>query len=214
MTDSWWQALLKCAVSRSVWALSSESLVEQMSLDGIQMVIQYADTSHADFTRLGVTLWAIWSLRRKVLHKEIYQTPYANNAFVNFFIADLQALDNPWAETGSNAPVRPNRLIAPPENMSKINVDAAPSKNAAVGAVAAMCRDIQGNYIGVSTITFVGISDHHTWSPSSPGIGVLDGWSLWAKNFCCLGLQDYHQRYQAEECGSLRCDYSRNHRLF
>lgn len=74
---TWVQHVKKCIC---VWALSSETLVEQMSLDvdpsaknwlfNMQSLL-----SHADFTRLGVTLWAIWSSRRKVFMRIYIRLP-------------------------------------------------------------------------------------------------------------------------------------------
>ena len=57
---------------------------------------------------------------------------------------------------------RPNQWVPPKEGTCKINVDAALMRTRAVGSVAALCRDRQGVFLCVSTITFHGIDDATT----------------------------------------------------
>src|SRR4051812_37606091 len=97
---SWRHALLDCAMSRSVWALAPDHLVSQMGTcenpSAKAWLFTMKDTlSHAESTRLGVTLWAIWSSRRKLIHEGLHQTPHATNAFVASFINDLQVQAKP-----------------------------------------------------------------------------------------------------------------------
>ncbi|XP_073355662.1 uncharacterized protein [Aegilops tauschii subsp. strangulata] len=150
-------------MARSVWALPPESLVEHMSIDtnpnarrwlfNMQILL-----NHTEFTRLDVTLWEIWSSRRKVIYEDIYQTPFATNAFVNSFVNELQMLKKPRGEQVA-AQARPTRWIAPPENLVKINVDAALLGNSSGGTVATVCRGRDGLFIGASTVTFIGTND-------------------------------------------------------
>ena len=51
---------------------------------------------------------------------------------------------------GPSIPARQSGWVAPADNMKKINVDAASFWNASVGAVAAVCMDFHGNYMGAS----------------------------------------------------------------
>ena len=95
--DSWRHALLDCNMARSIWALAPEALVEVMSTNSDPnargwLFNMQSRLNHADFTRLGVTLWAIWSSRRKVIYEDVHQTPYSTNAFVNSFITDMDVL--------------------------------------------------------------------------------------------------------------------------
>lgn len=58
-----------------------------------QWLFSMFDTlSHSAFTKLAVTLWAIWWARRKAIHEEIYQSPAATHQFICRFIADLDVL--------------------------------------------------------------------------------------------------------------------------
>jgi hypothetical protein len=63
---------------------------------------------------------------------------------------------------GSHTNARPNHWIAPPQRTVKINVNVALLRYASLPAVAAVCRDRSGNYIGSSAITLVGNSDPTT----------------------------------------------------
>ncbi|XP_073355561.1 uncharacterized protein [Aegilops tauschii subsp. strangulata] len=161
--DSWRHVLLECTMARSIWALAPESLVEHMSINENPNTRRWLFNmqsllNHTEFTRLGVTLWAIWSSRRKVIYEDIYQTPFATNAFVNSFINGLQLLTKPRGEQVV-VQARPNRWIAPPENLVKINVDAALLRNRSVGTVAAVCRGRDEVFMGASTVTFIGTNE-------------------------------------------------------
>jgi hypothetical protein len=48
--------------------------------------------SHAELTRVVVTLWALWHARRKVIHEGVYQSPLSTHHFVERFIAGLQVI--------------------------------------------------------------------------------------------------------------------------
>lgn len=159
-------ALLDCAMSRSMWALAPEHLVGQMSTCdnpcAKSWLFTMKDTlSHEEFTRLGVTLWAIWSSRRKLIHKGLHQTPHATNAFVASFNSDLQVLAKPHGEPRVAQP-RLNQCVPPKEGTCKINVDAALMRTRSVGAVTVVCRDRQEVFLGASMITFHGIDDATT----------------------------------------------------
>ena len=57
---------------------------------------------------------------------------------------------------------RPTRWIAPPENLVKINVDAATGRSRNGGTLATICRDHDGLFLGASTVTFTGTADPTT----------------------------------------------------
>lgn len=62
------------------------------------------------------------------------------------------------------APSSPNHWLAPPDSLSKINVDATLTRNGYIGAVGEVCRDHHGAYMGASPVVFLGISDPTTLS--------------------------------------------------
>jgi ribonuclease HI len=51
------------------------------------------------------------------------------------------------------------RWIAPPDGVTKINVDAAVSKGTARGAVGVVCRSQNGDVLGVSAMVFEGLTE-------------------------------------------------------
>jgi hypothetical protein len=109
--------------------------------------------------KMAVTLWAIWSSRRKAIHEGIFQTPAALLAFVNRFIAELQLLQEKkprvvaaGTTTASSGVARPK---APPLDYAKIHVDAAVAQ--AGGSASAVCRDHNGNYLGSSSLVIAGV---------------------------------------------------------
>lgn len=79
--DTWRHALLTCAMSRSVWALAPEELVEKLVEHQEEdpkewLFALYKILDGDDFTRLVVTAWAIWGARRKAIHEDIFQSPH------------------------------------------------------------------------------------------------------------------------------------------
>ncbi|KAE8802774.1 f-box wd-40 repeat-containing protein [Hordeum vulgare] len=110
-------------------------------------------------TRFSIQPWNTSSLcisRRKAIHEDIHQTPYVTNAFGNSFINELQVNGKPSGEPTASQP-RFNHWLAPPDNMIKINVDAALLRNRFVGAVAVVCRDCNRLFLGSSMVTLTGI---------------------------------------------------------
>lgn len=155
--DTWRHSLLDCTMSRCVWALVDESLTEHMCLsscpDPKEWLFHMLETiSHAEFTKLIITLWAIWSARRKAIHEAVFQSPEAIHGFILRYLADLEIVSNmaqkrePQVQQGR----RPPRWIPPTDGMVKINVDGGIAKNNRKGAAAAICRDGQGVYLGSS----------------------------------------------------------------
>jgi hypothetical protein len=53
--------------------------------------------------------------------------------------------------------------IQHPNNLAKINVEAAVSRADNRGAAAAICRDSNGIYLGASAVGFEGLSDRPAW---------------------------------------------------
>jgi hypothetical protein len=143
--DSWRHALLECNMSRSVWALLPDVMVE------VVVNIQEPDArgwlaaaiealSHEEFTLTAVSLWAIWYARRKAVYEEVFQSPLSTLSFINRFCVDLEvqrAADKPEKGAGPAAP----RWFPPPPGVAKINVDVALSKNSKRAALSAIARN-------------------------------------------------------------------------
>ena len=120
-------------------------------------------TSHAEATRIFVTMWALWHARRKIIHEGLYQPPLSTFHFVERFLQDLELVEkSPSAGEALVAWTVAPRWIPPPAGLSKVNVDAALSKNSAHDAVAAVARGETGAFLGASSVVFHGMSDLET----------------------------------------------------
>ncbi|XP_010236322.1 uncharacterized protein LOC104583970 [Brachypodium distachyon] len=167
-TDSWRHSLIECNMSRCIWALAPESLWEHMERtsepDAKQWIFTMIDSlPHEELTRCFVTLWAIWYARRKVLHEDRYQSPLSTHAFIDSFLHDLK-ISTPSREItrGAGAPAPTKRWLPPPVDHAKINVDAAVAKQVCAGAITAVCRDMDGRFLGASAQVIAGINDPGT----------------------------------------------------
>jgi hypothetical protein len=151
--DSWRHSLLDCSMTRSIWALSNETMVEHMCLNQDPSAKQWLFAMHeslpaSEFTMMIVTLWAIWGSRRKAIHEDIFQSPYATHCFVSSYLQEVEALNKPKETRVSQRIPRPSHWIAPPLGDAKINVDATVSRAGGFGAVSAVCRDHHGSFLG------------------------------------------------------------------
>jgi ribonuclease HI len=117
--------------------------------------------SHNEFTRLVVTLWAIWTARRKAIHEDIFQSPLSTFGFISSYLSKLRQPAKPTSMKPniSNRRSVQAKWIPPPGDLHKINVDAAVSKTGARGTAAALCRDHNGTYMGTSVLVLDGITD-------------------------------------------------------
>ena len=101
--------------------------------------------SHEEFITVLITLWAIWTARRKAIHESIFQSYVTILGFVRNFISDLgtaNAKQQRVTCSHSNSPSP--RWIPPPTNCMKNNVDGGVAKTKNTGAAAAVCRDANG----------------------------------------------------------------------
>jgi ribonuclease HI len=105
-----------------------------------------------------VTLWALWYARRKIIHEGEYQSPLSTHLFVGRFLNDLEVLEPKPAVAGAR-PAGGPMWIPPPVGLSKINVDAALSKNTSKGALAAVARSADGTFLGASVAVVEGFTD-------------------------------------------------------
>jgi ribonuclease HI len=166
--DSWRHSLIECNMAASVWILSDDEMVEHMRAIGEPNAKNWLfklieSLSHVQFTRMTVTLWAIWTARRKAIHEEIFQSPLSTHCFINSYLEELKAVAQPRRTApGGNSTARQARWVPPPYSVPKINVDAAVSRTEGHGVAAAFCRDSNGAYLGASAVVFAGISDPAT----------------------------------------------------
>ncbi|XBI56685.1 hypothetical protein VPH35_038228 [Triticum aestivum] len=104
--------------------------------------------------RMVITLWAIWGAWRKAVYEDIYQSPLSTHIFIKSYLNDLEVLKKSRATTVQARMTRPTLWIQQPGYLAKLNVDAAIGGSSGEGAVAAVCRDGEGLYLGASAIVF------------------------------------------------------------
>jgi hypothetical protein len=153
--DSWRHSLLECNMAACVWALADDLMVEHMMMNSEPSVKQWlfdmlGSLPHDQFTRLTVTLWEIWTARRKAIHEEIFQSPLSTHKFKNSYFMELRSLEKPLSSVTARMPIpsKKNHWIPPPGVVAKINVDGAVAKIANKGSTSVVCRDHNGMYLG------------------------------------------------------------------
>jgi hypothetical protein len=107
--------------------------------------------SHGEFIEMIMMLWAIWYARRRLIHEGEQQSPLSMFMFVRNFLNDLTAVPKTISTKPSGTMWV--RWIAPPAGMTKLNVDAATSKQGARGVVVVLCRDEMWQFMGASALT-------------------------------------------------------------
>jgi ribonuclease HI len=151
-------------MARTVWALADENLVEHISMNEdpsakCWLFVMMESLTRDDFARVAVTLWAIWFARRKIIHEGEFQSPLSTHMFIQRYLSELSIVaQESHAPSGRVQRSHP-KWIPPSPGRVKLNVDAAVSKTERGGAVAAVCRDEAGNFLGASSLTISGISD-------------------------------------------------------
>ena len=163
--DSWRHALLECTMSRCVWALSEDELVQLLSMNTNPnakhwLLEMHDQLTHERFVLLVVTLWATWRARRKAIYEGVFQSPEGTNQFIKSYIVDLQTIAAVGSGQEQHQAARPSHWIAPPDTYAKINVDAATATNR--GVAAAICRDQAGIFQGASALVIKGTNDPPT----------------------------------------------------
>nr|TKW19887.1 hypothetical protein SEVIR_4G049000v2 [Setaria viridis] len=106
-------------------------------------------------------LWAIWHAKREAIHENMFQSPLSTHCFVERFVAELE-LVKPVGNVRQMGKVTVPKWIPPPQGVTKINVDAATSKNSNISAAVAMACDGGGNFLGASALVLKGIVDAET----------------------------------------------------
>lgn len=111
---------------RCVWALVDPLLLEQIIATTEPLVRNWLFSmmevlSHEELTRLTVTMWAIWTARRKLIHEGIHQSPLSTHLFVTRFIAELDQLKENSQQAATGRVQRRNSWLPPPQGFVKIN---------------------------------------------------------------------------------------------
>lgn len=181
--DDWKHALIDCVMARSVWPLCSEEAVEIMldnlSFDAKNYVFTMHDSlSHEEFTRMVVTLWAVWQATRRDIHEEIFDSPFSTNSFINHYLRDLELLEKGERGAQKRASIKPTVWIAPPDGHAKMNVDAAVSMDGDCGAAGVVCRDYNGRFLGASALKIEFITDANAGRYCCEGRASLSGGSI------------------------------------
>jgi ribonuclease HI len=116
-----------------------------------------------DLARVLISMWAIWWARRRAIHDQQFQSPLSTFTFINKYIGDVQAAHKCVSKISREMHVTGQTQAAgwlpPPADEMKINVDGALSRDGRRGAVAAICRDKNGIYIGASVVIYEGLVD-------------------------------------------------------
>jgi hypothetical protein len=168
-------------MARSVWSLVDDSITEHIcNSSGVhapEFIFTMIETlSEQEQAKCFVTLCAIWYAKRKVIQEEIYQNPLSMYAFVQNFLAFLESLAE-WkkkiaVQHPMHVPTVSPRWIAPFAGEIKINVDDVVSKNENKGVVAAVVRNVEGRFMGASSVVFEGHSDPETLEALACGEGL------------------------------------------
>ena len=78
-------------MSRCIWALSDDELVSHMTANeepnARLWLFQLSDEmDHDSFTRMAVTLWLVWYVRRNAVYESIFQSPQQTIYFVEILL--------------------------------------------------------------------------------------------------------------------------------
>uniref|UniRef100_A0A8I6XNI1 Reverse transcriptase zinc-binding domain-containing protein n=1 Tax=Hordeum vulgare subsp. vulgare TaxID=112509 RepID=A0A8I6XNI1_HORVV len=95
--DTWKHALITCPMAASVWALAPQELVQHMVEREDENPKEWLFTIHdllsqELFDRLVVTLWALWGVKRKAIHENLFQPPHSVNTFISSYLFERQAI--------------------------------------------------------------------------------------------------------------------------
>jgi hypothetical protein len=93
--DTWEHALIKCTMSRCVWAQLDEDIIELITTlhiaDPMYWVLFMCTNIPQELDiQILVTCWAIWYARRKAIHEGIFQSPLAIITVASKVVEELQ----------------------------------------------------------------------------------------------------------------------------
>jgi hypothetical protein len=107
---SWKHSLLGCNMASSVWALESK-LVQHLHSNSEPNAkrcpfVMLGSLPHDQFISVTITVWAIWTARRKAIHEDIFQSPLLRYGFVNTYIQERQGIVVPSTRKTKRISVR------------------------------------------------------------------------------------------------------------
>lgn len=179
--DTWDHALLNCTMSRCVWAQVDEDLTELIATLRISDPLHWVffmcgNIPHVVGVRILVICWAIWHARRKAIHEGVFQSPFATIASASRLIEELDIIKGleQNEKNHNNQKQRARPWIEPKRGQSKINTDTAIARAKCNGAVAAICRGDQGDFIAASVMVIPNIIDPETME----GMACLEALAL------------------------------------
>jgi hypothetical protein len=81
-------------MAKSVWALKEDHIILPLygdETDDPKLWLFSLSTtlSSAKFIEVLVTLWAIWWVRRKLIHEDMFQSPLSTHAFITKYLDEL-----------------------------------------------------------------------------------------------------------------------------
>lgn len=115
--------------------------------------------SHEEFTRMIVTLWAIWSAHWKAIHEDIFQSPLPTHCFISSYLWEIEILQKATTTRAAASAPRLRQWFPPPAEHATINVDAVVARDGGYGAVWAIFLDQRGSFLGASAVVFRNIDD-------------------------------------------------------
>jgi hypothetical protein len=158
---------------------------------------------HDEFIQVVVTLWALWYARRRLIHEGEQQSPLSTFLFARRFIEDLALAPKQTVVQPVVRQVAQNRWIPPDDDQAKINVDAALARSGTGGALAAVCRNSDGIFLGASALMVVGGLSPATLETMACREGLSLPQDLGLQRICIASdcqdvITNIHRPYQGE----------------
>lgn len=115
-----------------------------------------------DFTKVLVTLWAIWHVRRKAIHEQISQSPHSTHHFIHSYIRELELCRPKKPSSASSS----NTTVGRTDGLHRRQVHARSKwtvlcldRRQKAHIYSVVCRDEEGKYLGSSAIKCTCILD-------------------------------------------------------
>lgn len=131
-------------MAKWVWALREDDAVVPMygdeTSDPKLWLFNWCSTLKQDqFIEVLVTLWAIWWVRRKVIHENEYQSPLSTHLFISGFLDKIREPKTPAKHAGQRPERGVCKWIPPVQGEAKLNADVALAKSVNRGAAEVVC---------------------------------------------------------------------------
>jgi len=156
-------------MSRCIWALVDEEATELIAS------LRIADPMHWVFficcnipktegSRILITCCAIWHARRKAIHEGVFKSPFSIISMVNQLIQELAIVQEFESKMRiqHQPKIRTQCQIAIEQGTYKTNTDAAVDPANSKGAIAAVCRGSNGEFVAASAMNTTNVTDPET----------------------------------------------------